>query len=100
MKEFTITNSEKLRRIDPVILCCALGMSLLSILTLIATSDAYGTYYYKMQIAAVAVGFTAMMVMTFIDYDALISRMKYSISCVLPTAKEGMTRLPPRSKVS
>ena len=77
MKEFTITNSEKLRRIDPVILCCALGMSLLSILTLIATSDAYGTYYYKMQIAAVSVGFTAMMVMTFIDYDALISRMKY-----------------------
>ncbi|MBO4933402.1 MAG: FtsW/RodA/SpoVE family cell cycle protein [Clostridia bacterium] len=77
LKEFTITNSEKLRRIDPVILICALAMSGLSILTLIATSDAYGTYYYKMQIAAVAVGFTAMMIMTFIDYDALISRMKY-----------------------
>lgn len=77
MKEFSITNSEKLRRIDPVILFCSLGMSLLSILTLVATSDAYGAYYYKMQAAAVAVGFTAMMVMTFIDYDALISRMKY-----------------------
>ena len=62
---------------DPVILICALAMSLLSILTLVAVSDAYGTYYYKMQIAAVTVGFTAMMVMTFIDYDALISRMKY-----------------------
>ncbi len=62
---------------DPVILVCALAMSGLSVLTLVATSDAYGTYYYKMQIAAAAVGFAAMMVMTFIDYDALISRMKY-----------------------
>ncbi len=77
MKEFTITNAEKLRRIDPVILLCALGMSGLSILTLVATADAYGTYYYKMQIAATLVGVIAMTVMTFIDYDALISRMKY-----------------------
>ncbi len=76
MKEFTITNAEKLRRIDPVILLCALGMSGLSILTLVATADAYGTYYYKMQTAATLVGVVAMMVMTFIDYDALISRMK------------------------
>ena len=52
-------------------------MSLLSILTLIATSDAYGSYYYKMQAFSTAVGFVAMMAMTFIDYDALISKMKY-----------------------
>lgn len=52
-------------------------MSGLSILTLIATADAYGAYYYKMQILATLVGFTAMMLMTFIDYDALVSRMKY-----------------------
>lgn len=77
LKEFTITNSEKLRRIDPVILICALAMSGLSILTLIATSDAYGTWYVKRQILAVGVGFAAMIVMTFIDYDALISQMKY-----------------------
>ncbi|MGN1345991.1 MAG: FtsW/RodA/SpoVE family cell cycle protein [Eubacteriales bacterium] len=77
MKEFSITNSEKLRRIDPVILICALGMSGLSVLTLAATSDAYGTYYVKMQILAVFVGVAAMMAVTFIDYDALISRMKY-----------------------
>lgn len=77
LKEFTITNSEKLRRIDPIILFCALGMSLLSILTLASVSDAYGTYYVRMQTLSVTVGFTAMVVITFIDYDALISRMKY-----------------------
>ena len=31
---------------------------------------------------------------------SLISRMKYSSSCVLPTAKEGMTTLPPLRSVS
>ena len=30
---------------------------------------------------------------------SFISRMKYSISCVRPTAKEGITTLPPRSSV-
>ena len=30
----------------------------------------------------------------------LISRRKYSISCILPTAKVGITTLPPRVKVS
>lgn len=51
-------------------------MTGLSILTLAAASDAYGTWYIKAQTLAASVGFFSMMVITFVDYDALISKMK------------------------
>ncbi len=56
---------------------CVLGMTGLSILTLTAASDAYGMWYVRAQSLAAFVGFVAMMVITFIDYDALISKMKF-----------------------
>ena len=34
-----------------------------------------------------------------ISFFSLISRIKYKSSCVLPTANEGITTLPPRSNV-
>lgn len=77
MKEFSITNAEKLRRIDPVVLVCVLGMTILSIITLASAADAYGTWYVKAQTLAASVGIFCMLVITFIDYDALISKLKY-----------------------
>lgn len=77
MKEFSITNNEKLKRIDPVILFCVLGMNLMSIITLASASDAYGTWYVKVQILASLIGIVGMTIITFIDYDALITKMKY-----------------------
>ena len=77
MKEFSITNNEKLKRIDPVVLFCVLGMNLMSIVTLLASSDAYGTWYVKVQALASLIGIVGMAVITFIDYDALITKMKY-----------------------
>jgi len=77
LKEFSITNSEKLRRIDPVILFCVLGMNIMSIVTLAAASDAYGTWYVRMQIIASAIGLAMMFAIAFIDYDALIQKLKY-----------------------
>ena len=77
MKEFSITNNEKLKRIDPVVLFCVLGMNLMSIVTLLASSDAYGTWYVKVQALASLIGFVGMVVITFIDYDALITKLKY-----------------------
>ncbi len=77
MKEFSTTNNEKLKRIDPVILFCVFGMNLMSIITLAAASDAYGTWYVKVQIAASLIGIIGMFIMTFIDYDALFTKMKY-----------------------
>ncbi len=77
MKEFSITGKEKLKRIDPVILFCVLGMNLMSIITLAAASDAYGVWYVKVQVLASVIGFVCMAAIAFIDYDALISKMKY-----------------------
>lgn len=77
MKEFSITNSEKLKRIDPVILFCVLGMNIMSIITLASAADAYGTWYVKMQIVASLAGLVMMFVLSFVDYDALIRKMKY-----------------------
>jgi len=77
VKEFSITNKEKLRRIDPVILFCVLGMNIMSIITLAAASDAYGTWYPKTQTLASVIGFIGMATLTFIDYEALFSKLKY-----------------------
>lgn len=77
MKEFSITYNEKLKRIDPVILFCVLGMNLMSLITLWSASDAYGTWYVKVQALASCIGIVGMTVITFIDYDALISKLKY-----------------------
>lgn len=77
MKEFSITNAEKFRRIDPVILLCVLGMNIMSVITLTAASDAYGTWYVRTQILASAVGIAMMFVLTFIDYDTVCQKLKY-----------------------
>ncbi len=77
MKEFSVTNLEKIKRIDPVILACVLGMNILSIITLAAASDAYGSWYPKVQTVASLIGIVGMVVLTFIDYDALINKLKY-----------------------
>ncbi|MBQ8370278.1 MAG: FtsW/RodA/SpoVE family cell cycle protein, partial [Clostridia bacterium] len=77
MKEFSITNAEKFRRIDPVILLCVLGMNIMSIVTLTAASDAYGTWYVRNQIIASAAGIVLMFGLTFVDYDTVCQKLKY-----------------------
>ena len=78
MREFSITNRERLRRIDPVILLCVLGMNILSIVTLASAADEYGTWYVKIQSIASIFSIFVMLVITFIDYDALIQKLKYA----------------------
>lgn len=78
MREFSITNRERLRRIDPVILLCVLGMNILSIVTLASAADEYGTWYVKIQSMASIFSIFVMLVITFIDYDALIQKLKYA----------------------
>ena len=77
MREFSISNREKLRRIDPVILLCVLGMNILSIVTLASAADEYGTWYVKIQALASIVSIAVMFVITFIDYDVLFQKLKY-----------------------
>ncbi len=82
MKEFSVTYKEKLKRIDPVVLFCVLGMNLMSLITLWSASDAYGTWYVKIQALASCIGIAGMIVLTFIDYDTLFSKLKYMLFIV------------------
>lgn len=77
MKEFSITNKEKLKRIDPVVLFCVFGMNLMSIITLTAASDAYGTTYVRNQIIGTIGGIIILAVIAFLDYEAVVQKLKY-----------------------
>ena len=77
MKEFSITNAEKFKRIDPIILLCVLGMNIMSIVTLMASSDAYGTWYVRNQILVSVLGIALMFGLTFVDYDTVCQKLKY-----------------------
>lgn len=77
MKEFSVTLREKVRRIDYVILLCIVLASVMSVVTLAGAADAYGESYYKTQLISVLLGITCLSVVSMIDYDVLIRRMKY-----------------------
>lgn len=77
MKEYSMTNREKLRRIDPVVLFCVIGMNIMSIITLASIADYKGTWYPKMQTIVSLVSFAVMLVITFIDYDALFTKVGF-----------------------
>ena len=77
MKEYSITNLEKLRRIDPIVLCCALAMNAMSVITLWAASDKFGMWYVRAQCLASAASIAVMLMLMFIDYDALFQKVKY-----------------------
>lgn len=79
MKEYSVTTAEKIRRIDPVILFCVLGMNIMSLITLASAADSLGTWYLKIQSIVSAFGFGLMIVIAFIDYDALITKLKYAL---------------------
>lgn len=76
MKEFAVTTREKVRRIDYVIIFCIVAMSLMSVVTLAGAADKYGDSYYKTQLVSIALGIVCMGVVSMIDYDSLISKMK------------------------
>jgi len=76
MKEFSVTLREKVRQIDYVIILCIVMMSVMSIITLAGAADAYGESYYKTQTVSMLLGLACMAVVSMIDYDALISKMK------------------------
>ncbi len=63
MKEYVLTNREKLRRIDPVVLFCALGMNLMGIVTLAAASDFFGTWYVTVQSIVSVLGIAVMILL-------------------------------------
>lgn len=79
MKEFSVTLKEKVRQLDVVMLLCAVALSVLSVVTLAASSDAYksGMAYARNQIFALGLGLICVGIISMIDYDMLIERLEY-----------------------
>ena len=99
MKEYSISNREKIRRIDPVVLFCVFGMNAMSIITLLSQVDSHaegvGMWYVRVQLLASAFSIVVMAILTFIDYDALFQKMKYfliplSVALILWVKKFGV----------
>ncbi len=75
MKEFSVSLKEKLKRIDYVILLTVIGMTSLSILTLIGdTATRGGMRRVIMQCAVSAVGLLFAFIISLFDYDELLRR--------------------------
>ncbi len=74
MKEFSVSSKEKFRRLDFVVLISALGMTLLSIITLAGAADEYGTRYVTVQTFASLLGIISMLIIASLDYDKIIRR--------------------------
>ena len=76
MKVFSTSLKEKLKRLDFIIIACAFGMTLISVLTLIGIKDnySYGSRMVIIQSASAVLGFIIMIVIALVDYDALVTK--------------------------
>lgn len=79
MKEFSVSLKDRLRQLDYYILFCALGMNVMSLLVLYGASEVWGTRFFTVQSIASVLGLFAMLALSYIDYDALISKMTVPI---------------------
>lgn len=79
MKEFSLTLKEKVRQLDMVMLFCAMALSILSVVTLASSADAYkaGMAYARNQVFAMVLGLLCVGIISMIDYDMLIERLEY-----------------------
>lgn len=57
-----------------MVLGCALGMTVLSVVTLAGVSNQIGSRYFIVQSVAAVLGLAVMFVMSFLDYDKLIKK--------------------------
>ncbi len=103
MKEFSVSFKEKIRRIDYVILLCALGMAALGILTLsgIAEDSAGGARRVLVQTAALCLGIFCAFLISMVDYDEFLRKLALPIfigsvaamivTLIIGTGPEGST---------
>lgn len=79
MKEFSLTLKEKVRQLDMVMLFCAMTLSILSVVTLASSADAYkaGMAYARNQVFAMVLGLLCVGIISMVDYDMLIERLEY-----------------------
>lgn len=71
MKVFSITWYEKLRKLDYTVLISAVTLSIISLLTLAGSANDYGVKYFYIQLVATALGVSAMIIISTIDYEEI-----------------------------
>ena len=83
MKAFSTPYTEKLKRIDPVVLICALVLSTVSCLMLFGGRNYLrnGTRLFIMQVGATVIGIIAMIIISTIDYEVVLK--KFWIPCAV-----------------
>ncbi len=76
MKAFSTTYTEKLKRIDPCVLICAVILSAVSCLMLFGGRNYLknGGRLFIMQVGATVVGIIAMLIISMIDYETVLRR--------------------------
>ncbi len=84
MKVFSTSLKEKLGRLDFVMIACAFGMTLISVLTIFGFKDdySYGTRMVVMQTLAAVAGFFVMVVIATFDYDAIVTKLWVPLTVV------------------
>ena len=77
MKVFSTSIKERLKQLDFVILACALGMTVMSVLTLYGIRDQYagGSRMFIVQSVAALLGLASVIVMSLFDYDAIVTKL-------------------------
>lgn len=82
MKEFSVSLKDRLKQLDFIIIFCGLGMNLMSLLTLYGAKEVWGTRFFTVQLIASLLGIGCMLVLAYLDYDAIISKMTIPIFAV------------------
>lgn len=77
MKVFSQSFREKISSLDGWMLFCAIAMSVMSIVTLLSASDAYGISFVRNQTFALVLGLFCVSVISMIDYEALIDKAEW-----------------------
>lgn len=77
MKVFSTSLSEKLKKLDFVIIACAFGMTIISVLTLFPIRHDFvgSSKMYIIQTLAAILGFCGMVFIALFDYDAIVTKL-------------------------
>ena len=79
LREFSVSLKDRLSQLDFIIIFCAFGMNILSLLVLYGGSDVWGGKHFIIQSIASVLGIITMFILSYLDYDAIISRMSIPI---------------------
>ncbi len=75
IKEYSVSLKERLSQLDFIVIFCAFVMNIISLLTLYGGKDVWGTKHFIVQLIASVLGICCMLVLAYLDYDAIISRL-------------------------